>query len=100
MAILGAILLTGVVLAVVVLHPAVVLLIYFLAYLAMGICEGIIGLFRRKPVEQTAACAAAAADGTAAAIESPDADAQEEELAEEEEDSGMDESEDAAKTSN
>ena len=63
--ILCGILLLGIILALAVLHPAVVLLLYFLAYLAMGIVEGMIGLIRHQPVGALAQ--GVASDGTTVA---------------------------------
>lgn len=85
-AIMGTILLAGIGLAAGrVLHPAVVLLVYFLAYLAMGLVEGMVGLIRHKPVGALPAVAAAAAPGTAVAGD------EDEEVSEEDEGDGISE---------
>jgi CDP-diacylglycerol--serine O-phosphatidyltransferase len=85
--ILCGILLVGIILALVVLHPAVVLLLYFLAYLAMGIVEGMIGLVRHQPVGAAAAVAeGVTVQGAAAASPAPAADSSDEDEEVEDED--------------
>ncbi len=100
--ILCGILLVGIILALVVLHPAVVLLLYFLAYLAMGIVEGMIGLVRHQPVGAVAAVAegvtvqgagAAAAASPAPAADSSDDD---EEVEDEDEEDSVSEDEESS----